>query len=229
MSIKIGKITKVASRENWITDVKKQPADWDGWLRLDSYPWGGTYKPVTLAAVSRDDHGLNIYMRSYEKKIRFQGKNRNDFVCQDSCMEFFFAPMGPEKLAYFNFELNPKGIAYIGFSGDGTRSGSRQAGKEQDDAYFEIKGMSEAEALCYNEKNKENDAACWDLSYAIPYALIKAYIPEFDPEAPNKKISANFYKCGDLTDNIHYGAWNPLTSEKPDFHRPEDFGILQFD
>ena len=144
-------------------------------------------------------------------------------------MEFFFAPMGPEKLAYFNFELNPKGVAYIGFSSDGTRAGSRQAAKELEDAYFDIQGMSEAEARNYNQVNKDNDRAYWELSYSVPYALIKTHVPEFDPETPNKKISANFYKCGDLTDNIHYGSWNPLTSEKPDFHRPEDFGILQFD
>ena len=26
----------------------------------------------------------------------------------------------------------------------------------------------------------------------------------------------------------HYLSWNPVTSDAPDFHRPEDFGIMRF-
>ena len=38
----------------------------------------------------------------------------------------------------------------------------------------------------------------------------------------------NFFKCGDLTEQAHYLSWNPVTSEQPDFHRPQDFGLLRF-
>ena len=228
MATKTGKIEKITSKDTWLQMLKKQSADWDGWLRVDSYPWSNGYTPITLAAVSRDNRGLNVYMRSYETKIRFEGKKRNDFVCQDSCMEFFFAPMGPENLAYFNFELNPCGVAYIGFSPDGTRAGSIQAAKDRPDSYFDIQAMHTEEAKAYNEKNGNNPLAFWELAYTVPYELINEYLPEFNPELPGKRIAANFYKCGDLTDTLHYGSWNPLTSESPDFHRPGDFGILQF-
>jgi hypothetical protein len=40
--------------------------------------------------------------------------------------------------------------------------------------------------------------------------------------------NANFYKCGDDTSKRHYLSWNPVKTAKPDFHRPEYFGILNF-
>ena len=41
-------------------------------------------------------------------------------------------------------------------------------------------------------------------------------------------MRANFYKCGDKTLQPHFLSWSPIHSEKPDFHRPEDFGIINF-
>ena len=43
------------------------------------------------------------------------------------------------------------------------------------------------------------------------------------------EMRANCYKCGDCTVQPHYLAWNPPTSENPDFHRPQDFGALIFE
>ncbi|MBR5570284.1 MAG: hypothetical protein IKW10_05250 [Oscillospiraceae bacterium] len=43
---------------------------------------------------------------------------------------------------------------------------------------------------------------------------------------PDVGIRANCYKCGDLTPKPHYLSWNPVTSPNPDFHRPQDFGLM---
>ena len=43
-----------------------------------------------------------------------------------------------------------------------------------------------------------------------------------------KEITANFYKCGDDLTVPHFVSWNPIKTEKPDFHRPEFFGKLKF-
>jgi hypothetical protein len=40
---------------------------------------------------------------------------------------------------------------------------------------------------------------------------------------------ANFYKCGDETETPHFGAWSPVQTPQPDFHRPEFFGRLVFE
>ena len=65
-----------------------------------------------------------------------------------------------------------------------------------------------------------------------PHNNITLYILDY---SDNKDLSfsklissANFYKCGDDTTKPHYISWNPVKSINPDFHRPEHFGILNF-
>ena len=43
------------------------------------------------------------------------------------------------------------------------------------------------------------------------------------------EMHCNFYKCGDLTEVLHYLAWAPLSCETPDYHRRQDFGVLRFE
>ena len=65
----------------------------------------------------------------------------------------------------------------------------------------------------------------WEVYYQIPLEYIRLFYPEFDFSGA---LRANIYKCGDQTVNKHYLSWNPIDSEKPDFHRPEDFGIMYY-
>ena len=224
---KTAHIEKITNPDTWFSEKHGARKDEPGWIRLEQLPWGGSYRPLTLAAVGRGKTGFHVYMRSYETKIRFEGRRRNDPVCQDSCMEFFFAPMGPENPAYFNFEMNPVGVMYIGFSATGTREDSSQAAADKPDSYFTVRAMSLAQAESYNEKNADNSEAFWDIAYTVPFDLIREYMPSFDPDQPGKKISANFYKCGDLTDTEHYVVWNRIETERPDYHQPLFFGLLE--
>ena len=79
--------------------------------------------------------------------------------------------------------------------------------------------LSEAEMI------NENRRHSWDLYYELPFSLIRLFFPDFAPEG---RLRANFYKCGDLTKQEHYLSWNRVECEKPDFHRPEYFGELIF-
>lgn len=65
----------------------------------------------------------------------------------------------------------------------------------------------------------------WDVTYELPFKLLRLFFPEF---APSGTIRGNFYKCGDLTAQEHYLAWNRVDAECPDFHRPEYFGTMSF-
>ena len=63
----------------------------------------------------------------------------------------------------------------------------------------------------------------WELFLKIPFTLLGVdykHLPE--------KLLANFYKCADATSMPHYVTWNPVLTDKPDFHRPEFFGELIF-
>ncbi|WP_350005689.1 carbohydrate-binding family 9-like protein, partial [Phocaeicola dorei] len=42
-------------------------------------------------------------------------------------------------------------------------------------------------------------------------------------------VRANFYKCGDELQKPHFLSWSPIKIEKPDFHRPDFFGLLEFE
>ena len=65
----------------------------------------------------------------------------------------------------------------------------------------------------------------WDLYYSLPFSLLRLFFPAFHPHGI---MRGNFYKCGDLTQQEHYLAWNRVACAEPDFHRPEFFGELVF-
>lgn len=220
---KITKIYKTTDRNNWLRTVKALEKNSNQWVVMDTMPWGGDYKPLTLAAVSYDEHGINVYMRCYESNIRYEGRNRNDLVCCDSCMEFFFSPV-EGKMSYLNFEINPIGVLYTGFSATGLRADSGPVSPELSKEYFGVNAMNLQEADEYNQSATED--SFWDVSYSVPYEYIRKYLPEFSIENCHS-MGANFYKCGDMTEHVHYLSWNDIDTPKPDYHRPEFFGILE--
>ncbi|MBE7055994.1 MAG: hypothetical protein E7388_00945 [Ruminococcaceae bacterium] len=215
------KVKKISDKKIWLDEIKSKGLTHPEVIKLDIMPWGGSYKPVTMAAISYDDNGFNIYMRSYEKNIRFEGKERNDPVHLDSCMEFFISPV-ENNLAYFNFEINPLGTLYTGFCSTGLRKDSQKIENNLNKEYFDICAMSKKDAINYNENADKN--SYWEISYSVPFEYIKKYMPDFKPKG---KMRANFYKCGDMTITEHYVVWNNIEVPEPDYHRPEFFGELE--
>ena len=78
--------------------------------------------------------------------------------------------------------------------------------------------------LCVQGTAKTADG--WEVSYRIPLSFLRLFLPEF---AFAGVLRANVYKCGDMAEREHYLSWNPVTSETPDFHRPQDFGRMMFE
>ena len=155
--------------------------------------------------------GENLYVRleAQESPIRATLTGTLDQVCNDSCLEFFFAPL-EEDARYFNFEWNPLKSLNLGFGG--TRpTRVRQIVKKMD------------ELFCPQSWQEENT---WGITFRIPAEFVGRYFPGFTYSGT---CCANVYKCGDETKHPHYLAWSPVTSEKPDFHRRGDFGTLVFE
>jgi len=44
-----------------------------------------------------------------------------------------------------------------------------------------------------------------------------------------RRVKANFYKCGDNMKTPHYLSWNPIGTERPNFHTPDYFGTIVFE
>ena len=122
-------------------------------------------------------------------------------------MEFFFA-LGEDD-RYFNFEINPNACFELGF-GPNRRNRIRLCHKNEQETF---------QAQCIRTTDG------WTAEYRIPMDFLRLFYPDFRPET-GVRFRANCYKCGDLTEHPHYLAWNPITSETPDFHRPQDFGSM---
>lgn len=165
--------------------------------------------PVSAKAqLCHNDTSLFVRMEAEESDIRATLTGTLDQVCNDSCLEFFFAPDANDK-RYFNFECNPLGNMYLGF---GAERNTRVRQIVKNTAMFDIQPFT-------TDKG-------WGVTITIPLAYLRLYFPAFTFSG---EAACNFYKCGDETKVPHYLAWSPLTCENPDYHRREDFGQLIFE
>ena len=155
-----------------------------------------------------DDGAIYVHQRAVEQSIRAENNESMAQACEDSCMEFFFCP-DPKDGRYFNFEITPKGFTYIGLCKNRNNFARLFPGNAQ--TLFDIRPAYTPDG--------------WELFYRIPLPFIQLFFPDFQLK-PGAVLRANCYKCGDLTVQPHYLAWNPCTSPNPDFHRPQDFGTM---
>lgn len=192
-------IRRVSGRPDW-EDVPRLEADRVLWTPdCGIRAWG---------QICCCNEALHVRLRAKEKNIRAEYTAPLSPVCRDSCLEFFFMPEGGDR--YFNFEINPNGCLYIGF-GHG-REDSTALYRGDMERAFDIRAGKTADG--------------WEACYRIPLSFLRLFLPEFEFRG---RLRANVYKCGDLTEREHYLAWNPVASATPDFHRPEDFGIMEFE
>ena len=71
--------------------------------------------PITAQVQAcHDGKHLFVRMEAVEAPVRATLTGPLDQVCDDSCLEFFFAPL-TEDARYLNFECNPLGNLYLGF------------------------------------------------------------------------------------------------------------------
>ena len=176
---------------------------------IDTRLWTPEVNISATAQVCYDADALYLRLAAKEKDIRAEENGPLGMPCQDSCLEFFFSPM-EEDPRYFNFEFNPLKALYLGFGAE--RSTRVRQIVRDVDASFAPKPF-------FTEDG-------WGIEYRIPLSFMRVYDPDF--EFYGKKYG-NFYKCGDLTEVPHYLAWSPLSSETPDYHRRQDFGVLLFE
>ena len=81
-------------------------------LALDFFfEHSSVHRPQTTAQVLYDDDQLYIRFAVADRYVRAVGKNYQDPVCQDSCVEFFVQPQ--PGWPYFNFEVNAGGCMLL--------------------------------------------------------------------------------------------------------------------
>lgn len=177
-------------------------------VQLQETGWLTPAGIFACAQLCYDDAALYVRMEAAETPVRATLTDPLSQVCNDSCLEFFFAPDIADA-RYINFEFNALGTMYLGF-GAARPTRVRQIVKKPDELF--------AATPFTTDKG-------WGICWKIPFSFIRLYFPAF---APAGDCAANFYKCGDETAQPHYLSWAPMSCEVPDFHRRQDFGTLHF-
>ena len=166
------------------------------------------YKPLcTAQLVYLKGEGFlaRLYCREAEPRVTVACEDGP--VYKDSCLEWFcnFAPERSD--IYMNMEVNAAGRMLC-------RLGSGRQNRQP------LPETAPRPRVCASREE-----GGWSLELFVPLATVKAVWGKED-FASGDTIKANFYKCGDETEHLHYGMWSRCETEKPDFHRPEFFGTL---
>lgn len=185
-------------------------------FQIIHYPWDvNGYKPEVEVKLFYTTEHLHIRFKSYETQIKAEYNMDHDPVCKDSCVECFINPNPEHSHDYFNFEVNPIGTLKLAV---GKERNNRKTVDVAKTLLFMEHSVSECERNNYNN-------IYWTVSYAIPFSLLERNNNKLEVKSGHK-MRANFYKCGDDTIMPHFGCWNRINCDQPDFHQPEYFGEL---
>jgi hypothetical protein len=176
--------------------------------------------PQVKAKLVYNDKFLYVIFRVDDNYVKAVNTEYDSPVCRDSCVEFFFTPSKDIGQGYFNAEINCCGTLLLRHQ---KSRGIEQmtinpADAKKIDIFSTFKGKVEPEITQPTE---------WLIEYKISYEILKKYAP-FTKPAAGVQWRGNFYKCADNTSKPHWLTWNKVELPKPDFHRPEFFGILEF-
>ena len=158
---------------------------------------------ITTAQMVHSDEGITVRLTTNEWPLRITAMENNGRICIDSCMEFFFIP-NMDDPEYINLEMNPAAVV---LTAKGPGRGDRPR--------LDIHGENvKIESSIVGERG-------WTVMAFISYDFLLKHYSHVD-----KTMRANFYKCGNETVIPHYSTWNPILTEKADYHRPEYFGTV---
>ena len=161
-----------------------------------------------------------IYLQYVVKEsyIRaFYTQDEGSAPYKDSAVEFFIIPSSTDTI-YYNLELNCIGVGT--FAGGPDRQNRTRFGKE---VTSQIRRASTLGKEGFDVKEGDFE---WTLTVALPVSLFS--LSTIEP-LKGRVVRANFYKCGDELPVKHYLSWNPIGTERPNFHTPQYFGEIYFE
>jgi len=188
------------------------------WHPVDTVNWPEyDYRPEVRFQIAHNNREIFIKYVVRERYVKAEKSKPNEMVCEDSCVEFFVSP-NPDSGIYYNIEMNPIGTCLLG------RGTGRADSRVMDPAVIrKIRRMGTLGGEPFQERTGDY---AWELVLAIPLDVFGG-----NPLSglSGRQFRANFYKCGDELTRMHFLSWNPVKTGRPDFHRPEYFGILDFE
>lgn len=192
-------------------DIKNFPVG-----EISNFPWERDCDshPESHAGIfAVEGEGIHAVLWSFEEDVLCNCAKRDDPVYTDSCLEVFLMPVEGDN-RYINFEANKNGV-YLS-----------EIGTCREDRVF-IKSLTDLEPIIETMEITENGKTAWGYEIIIPEKLISALYGT-NYHISESTVKGNFYKCAELSSNPHFGTFFPVKTEKPDFHRPEFFGDIEF-
>ena len=176
-----------------------------------NWPEQFAYAPLTTFTAAHSGKYIIIDFFVRCNYLRAENYLPQSPVSQDSCVEFFVSPTCDNH--YWNFEFN-----CIGTINASHRSERKNPTRLTEEELAKIKVVPSCGTRPFCEME---GIFSWNLLVAIPLDLIGVHY-----EGKPIEMKGNFYKCASATSAPHYLSWNPISSERPDFHRPDCFGAI---
>lgn len=184
-------------------------------LTINKFPWYESgLKQETFVQMAICDGILKLKVKAIDIHSTGEILEENGSVYLDSCFEFFLTPKNKLSPKYMNFEINCIGNLYLAVRGD---QGKRRANKSQLEQVKITTSLPFKQVKCIDDHDM-----FWTLDIEIPLSFIRSFFGEAIDE---DFWHGNFYRIGGSIDG-QYGVWNPLISEKPNFHLPLQFGRI---
>ena len=177
-----------------------------------NWPEAFPYRPEAEFDLCHDGGELHLRFRVKEDAVRAVCAADREHAWEDSCVEFFFDPHGDG--SYYNLECTCIGKLYL-------CRGEGRHGREflPEAAYAAIRRRC---SLGTEPFGLREAPTAWEVELDVPASVFG--LQTFS----GLHARGNIYKCGDRLPVPHYLTWAPITTPKPDFHRPEYFDTLIF-
>lgn len=165
------------------------------------------------------EQGLILRLTAQESSPRAVFQAQDDPVYQDSCLEAFLTFSREENSpGYMNLEVNSNGAFLAAL---GTCRENRTP--------LKVLTQNAPQKFSLPEIKAFRKPDCWGWESFLSLSFIEAVWGKRAVLALTEDRGVfwgNFYKCGDKTDAPHYLSWSPIETPAPDFHRPEQFGVI---
>ncbi|HNW82655.1 MAG TPA: carbohydrate-binding family 9-like protein [bacterium] len=183
-------------------------------MQFHTLKQGWTDQPLSdlkvLCSLDIKHSRISASFQVSEPSLRAENFGFNQKVWEDSCVELFLSFDGNN---YYNFEINCIGSVLGQYGPD------RHNRKFIDEKMLRL--IKVKSSLGKVPFGAVSTPANYDIDIKIP-----AEIFVFDKDPDLKKARGNIYKCADRSPTPHYMYLYEITTEKPDFHRPEFFREL---
>ncbi|MFC1573649.1 carbohydrate-binding family 9-like protein [Candidatus Latescibacterota bacterium] len=213
--------TVMRTTEKIVIDGILDEQDWESAPSFGSFqfPWWKTGdKEQTEVKMLWDDTFLYLSYTCEDKHIWADQYDTNANTYQDDCVEMFWDPNPSDpKRKYNMFEFNCIGNLLSVYVGSGENIHQRIS-------RIMVPHIGQTLQGTVNDDSDEDTG--WILEVAVRFS---DYTELYDGSTPENgdmwRIGLN--RCGGKINNQH-SQWSPSQTDKPSFHRPEDFGKVFF-